>query len=178
METVAALSHTTISIAQKQVQLFISPQTVSSVPLKDAVHLASSTACSTNSIPRTWEVYWARDRPITPREVRENKRRINQWGYACTTTTTFPFQLQGPQGLGGWGLGTKQHIDSALGCHLPVPQQMSRRMVLEFTPLSSPTVWYSISAPEVLIWKKASGEMRIFKPKRSSKMWGSPNRSW
>lgn len=32
-------------------------QTVSSVPLKAAVHLASSTACSTNSIPRTWEVY-------------------------------------------------------------------------------------------------------------------------
>ena len=40
-----------------QLQLLISPQNVSSVPLKAAVHLASSTACSINSIPRTWEVY-------------------------------------------------------------------------------------------------------------------------
>ena len=39
--------------AEEQQQLLISPQKVSSVPSKAAVHRASSAACSTNSIPRT-----------------------------------------------------------------------------------------------------------------------------
>lgn len=37
--------------------------------------------------------------------------------------------------LGVGGMEGKQHVDSALGCHSLVPQQISRRMVLEFTQL-------------------------------------------
>lgn len=76
------------------------------------------------------------------------------------------------------GILGQREADHTLGCHLSVPQQMSRRTVLEFTPLSSPTVQYSVSAPAVLTGKKASGDMQIFKPRRSSKMQGSPKRSW
>lgn len=52
----------------------ISPQNLIQVPLKAAVHLASSTACSTSSMPRTWDARWARERPITPRGVRNKKK--------------------------------------------------------------------------------------------------------
>jgi hypothetical protein len=50
----------------------------------------------------------------------------------------------------------------------PVPQQMSMSVVFSVGHASSATELYSTSAADVLIWKKASGDTRNFKPNNVS----------
>jgi len=50
----------------------------------------------------------------------------------------------------------------------PVPQQMSISVVSSVGQASSATELYRTSAADVLIWKKASGDTRNFKPNNVS----------